>query len=291
MKIFKYNHSLDWLTMTFTARQYPETVLPLIDLFEPKEEVPGGKNYKNAYKLACGGLYGYSSEVRQGIMVMLPGQALGTLRQAGWSDEMTINWAMQAHNVTRLDFAMDIFGGTAKDHSPHDFYNEWKEKRLRTRMKLDRSITDYSKKTQGDTYYWGSAQSDQRVCVYNKGVEQKFFDYAWTRVETRWKDDYAKAVRNDMNDYGVSRAGMAKVKSVFDADIEGFQNMLEHDPMELSVVPRKPGNFPGWLEKSVKPAITNNLDQERDAIRLLYDWIGQQLSPVERINELTGYEK
>lgn len=282
MKNFKYNHSLDWLTMTFNSRQFPETVLPLIDVFEIGEEAPGGKNYKNAYKLACGGIYAHSPDVRQGIMVMLPGQALGTLRQSGWSDEMTINWAMTAHNITRLDFAMDIFGGTAKDHSPHDFFNAWKDKQIRTRMRLDRGYTDYSKKVEGDTYYWGSQFSDQRVRVYNKGVKMKFFDYAWTRVEAQWKDDYAKAVRNDMNDYGVSRAGVAKMKSIFDADIEWYQNMLEHDPVLLSQVPRKDSNFPGWLEKSVKPAIKKNLRQERDAIVSLYQWLGVLMQEVER---------
>lgn len=284
MENLKFNHSLDWITATWTYREFPESVLPIMPLFDIGDEAKAGGYYKNAWKLANGGIYAYSDDKRQGIMVMLPGQALGTLRQGGWSDEMTINWLMTAHNVTRMDFAVDCFGGTAKDHSPHDFYNAMKEERLKTRMRLDRSYTDYSKKEQGETYYWGSAQSDQRVCVYNKGVQMNMLKYAWTRVELRLKGDYAKNLRNDMQDNGVSRSGVAKLKSVFDADIEWYERALEHDPMFLSEVPRKEPNFPGWLQRVIKPSFEKNLQSNRDSIVEFYHWLGALLNVADPAN-------
>lgn len=284
MENLKFNHSLDWITATWTHRDFPEQILPQVSVFDIGEETKAGGYYKNAYKLACGGIYAYSDSVRQGIMVMLPGQALGTMRQSGWSDEMTINWLMTAHNVSRMDFAVDIFGGTAKDHSPHDFYNAHQSGQLKSRMRLDRSYIDHSKAQPGETYYWGSKTSDQRVCVYNKGVQMNMLKYAWTRVELRLKDDYAKGLRNDMQDYGVSKAGVAKLKQVFDADIEYYQQALEHDPIFLSEVPRKEPNFPGWLQKVIKPAFEKNMSQNRDSIVEFYHWLGALLNVADPAN-------
>lgn len=286
----KFNKTIDWLTVTFRQREFPETVLPLIDLFEIGDRTQGGNHYDTAYKLACGGTYAYSKEKRQGIMIMLPGQALGTLRQAGWSDAMTVNWAMGAHNVTRIDYAIDVFGGTAKEHSPHDAYNAGVAGNIKTKMRLDRSYTDHSQKMPGDSYYWGSPKSDARVVCYNKGVQMRFFKYAWTRVEMRLKGEYAKGLVSDMNDYGVISAGDAKLKAIWDADIEWFEEALSHDEVLLTQVHHKPGNFAGWLEKSVKPAMLKNMDKETDAIRVFHQWLTREIEDKlnRNLEDLTG---
>jgi len=100
LKVYKH---LDWLTMTWAGRQYPETVLPMHKGFDINDKTHGGGFYQNAYKLACGGTYGYSDNDRQGIILMLPGQALAFLREAGFPDQKLVGLACTARNVSRMD--------------------------------------------------------------------------------------------------------------------------------------------------------------------------------------------
>lgn len=274
LKVYKH---IDWLTMTWAGREYPETVLPMHKGFDVGDKTNGGAFYPTAYKLACGGTYGYSDNDRQGIIVMLPGQALSYLRECGFSDQKLVGLACTGRNVSRLDYAIDVIGGTLRDHSPHSAYNAGKEGKIKTRLNMSMSIKDETAGDGGFSVYFGSPKSDQRIRVYDKAAQQKIMGLTWTRVEAVMKGEYSRTLAEDMQTHGVVRAGDSKLKKLWDADIEWFQDALEKELIEPGEVPNKKTNFPRWLNSTVYPSIKNHIETNRDDIANFHRMLGYLL--------------
>jgi hypothetical protein len=258
--------NIDWLTMTWEGREFPESVLPLHDGFEPGDHVPAGKNYDVGYRLKCGGTYAYSNDKRQGIIVLLTGDPLRALREAGFSNEKLVALAMTGKNTPRADYSIDVIGGTAKDHSPESIRSAYKRGKIKTRMRLDMNIKKETIQG-GRTIEFGSRKSDQRLRVYDKAGEGGLKGITWTRIEAQLRDDYARALIQDMDKHGVAIAGDNKLRKMFNADVPWYQNALDEIVTAVGEVPRKEPNFPGWLHKTVLPAIEKNLDKHPDVIK------------------------
>jgi hypothetical protein len=273
----EFTKHLDWVTATWSLIDDPFSLLPLEPGFERVLAVPGGKHYKVAWRLQCGGVFAYSTDERMGVMVMLPGLALQNLREGGWSDQDTVDWLRDARNITRLDYCMNVIGGAAKQHSSHDAYNAWKDKRIKTRMRLDVSFKDEKVEFGGQSYYFGSKMSDQRVICYDKAVEQGISEFQWTRVEGRFKDNYAKALLHDMVKFGVIKAGDTKLRNIWDAEIDWFQEGLLEERVELRKMPRTEPQIQRWLWATVLAAIRKNVSQHRDIIEAFYEEVGSVL--------------
>jgi len=170
-----------------------------------------------------------------------------------------------------------VIGGGLRDHSPESAYNASKRGKINTRLGLNVTYKDETAERGGRSVYFGSPKSDQRVIVYDKAVEQKRLFEAWTRVEMRLKGDYAKTLAEDMQASGVTRAGDSKLKKLWDADIEWFQNALSKDLIEPGEVPNKETNFPRWLNGTVLPGIEKRLETDRETIMLFHRAVGRLL--------------
>ena len=277
MSEVKYAKHLDWITATFHNREFPFLVLPTHWQFDRTMQVPSPKNYKIAYRLECGGLIAISKDEKQGILVMLPGEALENLRNAGFSDQDTVAWLVGARNVSRADYAFNALGGDAKDHNSHDAYNSYKAGGIKTRMKLDSSYKDEKVEFGGQSYYFGSVHSDQRVICYDKRVERGGGGVNWTRVEYRGRNDYSTALIHDMHKFGVEKAGDAKLMNVWDADIEWFQQGLLEEKIELRKLPRQEPAFKSWLWATVLPSLRKHIRSHRSVIEDFYAAVGQIL--------------
>lgn len=271
LKVYKH---IDWLTITWAGRQYPETVLPMHEGFDIGDKTNGGAFYQTAYKLACGATYGYSDSERQGIILMLPGQALAYLRERGFTDQKLVGLACTGRNVSRLDYALDVIGGTRKDHSPESTHNAYKDGKIKTRLNMSMSIKDEASEDGGFSVYFGSPKSDQRIRVYDKAAQQKIMGLSWTRVEAVLKGDYSRTLAEDMQTHGVITAGDSKLKKLWDADIEWFQDALAKELIEPGEVPNKQTNFPRWLNTTVYPSIKNHIETNRDDIANFHKMIG-----------------
>lgn len=274
LKVYKH---IDWLTVTWKGRQFPETVLPMHDGFDIRDQTNGGAFYQTAYKLACGGTYGYSDNERQGIILMLPGQALTYLRERGFTDQKLVGLACTGRNVSRMDYAVDVIGGTRKDHSPDSVHNAYKDGKIKTRLGMSMSIRDEASEDGGLSVYFGSPKSDQRIRVYDKAAQQKIMGLTWTRVEAVLKGDYSRTLAEDMQNHGVVKAGDSKLISIWNADIEWFQDAIEKELIEPGEVPRKQTNFPLWLNSSVYPGIKNHIETNREDIAHFHKMVGYLL--------------
>lgn len=257
--------SIDWLQLTWTGRKYPEQVLPIMPSFELMDKTNPPANYEKAWKLANGGLYCYSSDIRQGIMVTMSGEPLRRAREAGCNDEGMVNWAKSARNVPRLDYAIDQFGDNGEVKSPKEFFEAHSRGEIKTRLGLDRSHKD-EKVENGRTYEWGSTKSDCRMVIYDKANEMKLLWKAWTRVEMRLRNEQAKALVRDMDVLGVSVAGDAKIKKVFKSDLGWFMDMINSKSVDLTKIPRKKSNFGKWLRETVIPSIAGHIESDTDEI-------------------------
>jgi hypothetical protein len=264
--MFKTYKNIDYLKVTWKGQQYPESVLPMHDGFEPGDRMSGGTFYETAYRLKCGGMYGYSEDEKQGIIVILSGEPLRNLREAGFSNEKMVKWALTGRNVPRLDYAVDVIGGTAKDHSPESLRSAYMRGKIKTRLKLDTSHKDEEIKG-GRTIKFGSDKSERQVVVYDKGGQLRLLEEAWTRIEMKVKNEFGKTLAADMDRAGVAIAGDATLRKLFNPDVPWVQDALDQTVLELGEVPRKEKNFRNWLNTTVLSSIRNNLDTEQQAIK------------------------
>ncbi len=262
----KIHKNIDWLTITWRGQKYPEQVLPPLGGFDLKEKAPAGRFYSAGYKLACGGTFAYSDNPKQGIIVILSGAPLRALREAGVKNSDMVAWALTARNVTRLDYALDVRGGTSKDHSPESIKSAFKRGKVKTRLGLQKSHKDETT-AGGRTIEFGAPTSDQRVIVYDKAAEQRALWEAWTRVEMRIKDDRAKALVADMAAHGVEVAGDSKLRKLFNADVAWFQDALSEENIDPREVPNKASNFPKWLHETVYPSVEKHMETDKVAIK------------------------
>lgn len=263
MKIFKH---LDWLTVTWPGRVDVENLLPGCTGFKLGKAAGGGKFYQDGFQLACGGMCAFSTDETQGTIVVLSGEPLRALRKEGYSDSHLIQMARGARNIPRLDYAITLVGGTAKDHSPESAKSAYKRGKIKTRMRLDESYKD-EKVPGGRSVYFGSRTSDQRLYVYDKAAQLGILLEAVTRVELKLKDDYAKGLAADMEKHGVIPAGDSKIKKVWNADIKWFQDALEEQQVEIGELPRKTPDFERWLEEVVLPGIAKRIETNQPAIK------------------------
>lgn len=272
---FSFSKHLDWVAATWEMRDEPFTVLPPGEQFKAVAAESGTKHYRNAWRLKCGGLFGWGKEERQGVLVILPGEALRNLRESGFGDQQTVDWLKGARNVTRLDYALDVVGGEQKTNAALLSYNAWKDGAIKTRLKLNLSYKDETWEFGGESFYFGSKSSDQRVIVYDKAAEQKMKGIFWTRYEFRFKDDYAKALVWDMSEKGIYEAGDQKVRNIWDADIESFQAMLNEEKVILRDCPRPEPAWKKWLWATVLRSIEQNVKEHRNTIVDFYNEVGR----------------
>ncbi|HER2159126.1 TPA: replication initiation factor domain-containing protein, partial [Streptococcus pyogenes] len=140
-------------------------------------------------------------------------QSHGKLRVHNWFDMFSLLYNHDVIKFTRLDIACDDLYGYID--IMHVF-----NKCLKGEMTMKfRSWTPYGKfdsngKSNGLTLYFGSDDSNIQCTIYEKNKQLKL-DYHWTRIELRFKQNYAEAmVKQILNadhvDIGVHFAGVLK---------------------------------------------------------------------------------
>lgn len=259
---------IDWLSITFPPTTNNNAIIPksLSDdkPIRVKSPIPV---YKDA--LQYGGDNGvkilYNAPERLGKHVLMTGKTLRLLRNR---DENAINeiWDSILDNkgkVGRVDIAVDLINTVVNPQS------------VLERLEAGLGVTDLENTFQlgenggVETLYVGNWKSTSRkLRVYDKGIEQKVSDYAWTRIEyekRRKAHNTCKAIFEKK----YSLVGI--VRGVLDFPTWGeWREIMNKEPEKII----RGGNQDNsdyltrleWILRSAIPAIAKNIviDMVRD---------------------------
>jgi len=268
--------SLDWLTCSLPVEynelqktsQY-EWTLPYGGGFDHKGVGKAMRYYKKAIELTCGGTLQFSENtesVKPHALLNLTGENLNWLHQRSpVTDEKLISWVhINAKNVTRIDFAIDIFGG---GNVPQFLYG-LQSGIVKTRGKVENyeAITGQ----RGHTVYVGSKDSDLRMRVYDKGAEMEKFTEIWTRIELQARGDYAKALSVDMNNKGVAIGGTDRVNKFVDgSNLDWWRLAVDSEGKPSSGYDQNEGGWRRWVMDTVLPSLLSHAETDEDVLAMV----------------------
>lgn len=159
--------------------------------------------------------------------------------------------ALERVRITRLDFAIDVFGSFDLDALQQCVEQGRAKTHIRTTSRV-RSKTDND--LAGDTLYLGSRQSGRMVRVYDKGLETGGNSGMWARIELEAKHPHATALLRNMLEYGIAEAGSRAIADLLVTDVGWFENAVNADEsLSLSQIPRKQTDFEKWALSSLLP--------------------------------------
>lgn len=180
-------------------------------------------------------------------------------------------------SVSRLDVAVDDFAGHVRlDRVVEGIESGTVVSRYRT-WKLETSGSLGDSGSQGRTVYFGSAQSDTRVRIYDKlreqigrGVPAESLPESWVRVELQARDAKAESMARLLVERGVSVIGPV-LRALLDFKEAGtcaqrerwastawwsaFLGSLEKVRLTVAGVVRTAAHVYGWLRKQIAPAL------------------------------------
>lgn len=202
-------------------------------------------------------------------MLVLKGKDLTAWRQADIPDEFLIA-ALQHTGVriTRVDYCLNVRGeGSVDDCRRHLGYG------FRTgRPKPYADIRGLE--NNGDTLYFGSPKSAQRITVYDKAAELKLLNEIWVRMEARIRKPHASPLVTDMHTKGLHAAGRQKIRTLCDfPQLEWWQNAVVGKELDMTKVPRQPKDVIKWLYAQVMPTFEKRHDEQ--TLKDLNMWLSE----------------
>lgn len=281
----KIEKSLDWITATFPIEwnemqktSNHDWTLPTGGGFDVVSVGRKFGYYKRAVELSCGGTLQFSDNletVKPHAMLNLTGANMNWLHQHAPknSDEKLISWLhINARNVTRLDFAVDIFNGG----SVPEFLGACQSGQAKTRA----AISNYEaiKGKRGHTVYVGSKDSELRMRVYDKAAEMGQFEKTWTRIELQARGDYAMALKLDMNNKGVSIGGTDRINKFCDATcLDWWKHAIDTQGKPSSGYHDTNANWRKWAMDTVLPSLLDHADTDEDILAMIVHALHEKL--------------
>lgn len=264
---------LDWLRYTvpnpgrLTRDEILQAALPSRKEFAFREEIRvGSQGYNSGARLAAGSVFWHTERPAQGIGVQLSGSDLQTLRDADIPEIELLTW-LTSHggNVTTIHAAIDVMDAQA---TTRQVIEAWEAGNATVKA---RSIAKFSSETKvgkswitGETLYLGSAKSDLRLRVYDKGAEQQT-EADWLRIEMVWKGRYASAACAAMLVYGIEQVTRTAVQGQASFPLDWWDKALTGETSPPITMPRKPTKTYKWLKYSVLPVLLKELDEQNRA--------------------------
>lgn len=153
--------------------------------------------------------------------------------------------------ITRLDFAIDVFGSFDFDALQRCIETGRAKTHIRTTSRvLSKTDSDLA----GDTLYIGSRQSGRMIRVYDKGLETGDKAGMWARIELEAKHPHATALLRNMLEYGIAEAGSRAIADLLVTEVGWFEEAVgADDSLSLSQIPRKQTDFEKWALSSLLP--------------------------------------
>lgn len=221
---------------------------------EPGKEQKPYPGYKSAIKLNYGSVHFNPARPEQRVMLTMTGGDLEGLRSAGLTDIGLLQMAYELNaSITRLDVAIDYFAFA----DPLDLYNAFLAEQVKTTADKVTKVEDRSRSADfvGQTIYFGSASSEKRLRVYDKGAQLEV-DGKWYRIELVHRREFADSLAAAMRDVGVVDAGRAAIRAFLDAPSVDWYNRAVSGPViDFAVTARKDNKTEQWLIGMVAPVL------------------------------------
>lgn len=254
------NTLIDWLTVTSDLDLLSRLGAGKFH-FKRSSELPRLAHYSKGWELEPAGKYYQSETERQGSMVTFGGQALQTLRERSHDDGLTLTEIATLGNVTRLDFAIDIFDEVDLRELEPLIIDE----QYHTTFKMPPRRMDGFGDESGYTLYFGSAKGDRQVRIYDKGKQMKLLSLAWSRVELQARRKRALQISSDMLLGEWGEVGKAAIQDCLDFQkCEWWKDAIENSNGKLSPIAKPEPRWQKWVRTQVEPSIINHLKSTKD---------------------------
>ncbi len=233
-----------------------------IEPFRPTgEELRPRHNYNRCYGMLAGSLSFHTEMPQQKIMIDLPGAACAAYRDKGITDHDVLDFLKQrGAKLTRLDVALDYYG----EGNPLDIRDAHRRGATSTAI---RNTTEVVERNQsgalgGTTVYFGSAQSDRRIRIYDKRAQMQT-DYPWLRIEATLKGDAATIGLNAIASRDIGNAGRAIIRSIVDTKaVQWWTKAMTGDLIQLEPLGRKETDTDKWLMGVVRDNLERRLNEQ-----------------------------
>jgi hypothetical protein len=268
--------SIDWLTATF-GYEYNELMktskydwsLPVGKGFNHAGIAKPTRYYKRGVELECGGTLEFSDNtegVKPHAKLNLTGDNLRWLRQhTKFDDQTIINWALgTAQNVTRVDFAIDIFGSG----DTRELLQAFKDGIVKTNSAVEHY--EAIRGSRGHTVYFGSKKSELRMRVYDKAAEVGLLGEIWTRIEVQARKDYAMALTVDMVEHGVATGGTNRVNKMVDGkELDWWALAVDSEGKPSSGYKSGSTNWERWVKETVLPSLLDHAETDQKTVAMV----------------------
>lgn len=243
---------------------FRRAVMPSEAFFLTGEAIPPPRGYNACLGLSYGSLRLHTERPEQKIGVELTGKDMSGLRVAGVDTIELLKWVVMrpGANVTRLDFAVDIFGSGG---NPLDIWDAFVAGELVTAVRTGKPHN--GKRREGDRLvdvdrgvYIGSVRGDKLLRVYDKGLESgKGGD--WIRIELQLNKPFANVYAWALQDADDWQAVIrAAIRDYCDAPtVDWYSYALRGPVTRLPEVPRRDSDRKRWLLQQVIPALSAEL--------------------------------
>lgn len=280
-------HSFDWFQYTIAwpsdVKEWPvepQEIAALVRTFSPNIHL-SDKLYNRPLGQKTYSVGGYSRHYDAGYCtvhvdpmrreqkcsVQMTGDDLRAYRASGGTDDRLLQFYTDARGkMTRMDIAFDLRGFGI---NLRKVYQDWKRGEVKTRARSIRPMTSAFRDDTGEvheatTLYFGSAQSNLMVRMYDKGAEQNTGE-DWTRIELQLRDVRAAAAAADMMRHGLSKVGIQLLRNYIpQCPYLFWRELMKAKSIELSQIPRKDTEQDAWLYEVVLPLLARRVQQEWD---------------------------
>ena len=262
---------IDWITATRTKTLAKEVPNFLPRGFEISKELDKIARFESVWALSPSGIVAHSAGNAMCMMFTFTGDDLTTIRDSGIStDNILADCVEKMNSVTRLDYAVDIFDANA---TPNQVLKLWQQDKIRTHYRVVesyRTLTGYA----GETLYFGSRKSEQRIRIYDKAAEQEMLNVDWLRIELQLRKKRSTNLVADMTKHTMSSVGDTRIRELLKIDdLEWWHKALNGVTVELTKLKRNESQWQKWLRTQVLPSIETKIMESPENIDFVREWL------------------
>lgn len=261
---------LDWLSFTVDGDCKHQDVMEFAPARLAVRMGPfsGRGNYTERYKLSpAGHLYHSPLDRREGYLLEFTGSDLSVLRTAGVEDEALLRWVLKHRalkNITRLDVALDLYGG---DVCMSELVDAYRRDAFETRpADLSVGLYDTNRGRGGVTLYLGSRKSQRFMRIYDKAAEQGLVGHeGWTRLELQTRKRFALDTARRVVGFGPEQVVVEHLAHVLVMPGTWLQQLVVGCAGHaVQVVRSKSDRRVEWVTGVAWPAVLRYLDETGD---------------------------
>ena len=260
---------LDWMTATLKDQSTAFNVIPPVAGIDIVEKMQPPRFFQKAWALYPAGFVAIQDTKYKTAMLHLTGQDLQAWREAGIADQTTIKALNHmVANITRVDYCVNVHNMGKVAHCVRHMDIGKRTGRPKPYARFKRYDNS------GDTLYFGSPKSAQRVTIYDKAAQLKIKDEFWTRIELRCRKPAASVLLRDMEAHGMNDAGRQRIRDLVNyPNLAWWKKAMHGNEVQLEKIPRKVPSVITWLYEQVLPVFYK--EHEEDTALLLAGFLAE----------------